>query len=182
MCNYQYWGAKWSGSSFWYDEGSHKGSLIELGAGYFTKVNETMVFETYAGFGWFTTKNEYPDNRSSEVRGYKYFIQAATGWHFKAITIGPSLRFVGMDYRDLEYKFHHYISPGYRLQSLMANPFLVFIEPGFVLRTGGENVKFQAQITISIPTQDSDVMWDPVSVNVGLFIPIRPKKAENKVE
>ena len=178
MCNYHYWGAKWSGSSPWYDEGSHKGSLIELGAGYFTKLDERMVVETYAGFGWFATQNTYPYNKSSEMRGYRYFIQAATGWHFKAITIGPSLRVVGMYYRELEYIYIHNNDPDSRFQALIDNPFLVYLEPGFVLRTGGEKIKFQAQINISFPTQNSDVLWDPVSISVGMFIPIRPKKID----
>lgn len=182
MCNYNHWGARWNqknepGNLLYQSEGAHKGDIFELGIGYFTMLkNNRMVFETYGGYGWTSAKNEYGSAVKSEVRGNRYFVQPAIGWHFKSVTMGVSMRIVGLDYNSFSFSGPHSNKPNDSFKNLIDHPFSVFIEPGFVLRVGSEKVKFQLQLTFSLPINNPDMDYDLLSISTGLVIPIQSKK------
>jgi hypothetical protein len=58
------------------DENSRgNGSCFELGAGYFTALEEKGVFEVYGGFGFSNQRHEYNSGGTADLSFRKFFLQ-----------------------------------------------------------------------------------------------------------
>lgn len=179
MANANLYGMDWNttGPLGAHYEGSHSGSLLEIGAGYFTKLNEKTVFETYGGYGWGIAKNNYGESIDAEVKYHRIFIQPAIGWYFKYANISFSTRVCILDY----YMFRYDNTLNQTDEEIilnLENRADYFFEPAFTVRVGSENVKFKGQVVFSIgPTymDNSPIAYDPVSFNFGLIFNLRKK-------
>lgn len=179
MANANLYGSHWNttGPLGAHYEGSHTGSLLEIGAGYFTKLNEKTVFETYGGFGWGIAKNNFGESIDAAVKYHRFFIQPAIGWYFKYVNIGVSARVSFPDYYKFEYD--NTISQSDKEIILdLDNHTYCFIEPAFTIRAGSENVKFKGQVVLSMSPnymEASQITYDPVSFSLGLIFNLRKK-------
>jgi hypothetical protein len=174
MINYNHWGAKWDGERFGSDEeGSHSGDLFEFGLGYFTKLSEKAVFETYGGFGWAWVKNVYKPMSESKIDGPRYFIQPGFGWHLQHAKLGVSMRFAGLNHMNFEYRGIDTPSEG--LQNVIDRPLSMFFEPAFTARFGKEPVMFHLQVVLSLPMNWEPIEYDPINISLGLIFPLSVK-------
>lgn len=95
----------------YFDAGkNHKGSLFEIGAGYFTPlaINNHFIFETYGLLGYGNMKNDYKNTGDYDT--YKGYIiantlrssaQASIGYKRKNFSIAASTRFSHLNYSDI---------------------------------------------------------------------------------
>jgi hypothetical protein len=176
MCNYNHWGGLWSEWSMNAQDHSieYRGDHFELGVGYFTLLNDNLIFETYGGFGWSSVRNDYEGRKESKIKGLRYFVQPAIGWKNDFFSIGGSMRFLGLDYNHFE--LTGITLPYENLDEVMDNPFTVFFEPALTLRAGFEHLMFQLQGSYSIPFKKLEYQYDPLNISIGLLIPIHAKK------
>ena len=176
MAGYNHWRGKWdSDDTFGYDYVDvNKGDVFDLGIGYYMLINEKMTFETYGGMGWLWTKNEYESKAITGVNGNRYFIQPAFGWHLNHVDLGVSIRFCGVNFTRFTYTLG--ANNKQDIIQLQNNPFNMFAEPAFTLRAGGETIRFQLQVLVSFPLNNSLIEYDPINISTGLVFLIRQKK------
>ncbi len=131
------------------DNGS--GSYIEGGLGYFTTVNSSdVIFEVYGGVGMGSVTNNYSLGETSKVSVQKLFLQPSIGFiigpglefglasRFSSVQIKPTLNTIHPDSYDYD-----------AVDELARHTNHFFWEPGFLIRGGSKQVKFQLQWTYS---------------------------------
>lgn len=133
---------------------------VEAGAGYFTKLSESWVFEVYGGggFGGFKDDKNYSDffdaSSNSKLTGkiYKGFIQPAIGYSADHFSISLAFRGVYVGLTDLSgAKSNLHIGKG-----------SWFIEPAITMKIGGKPLKFLMQLGTSAPASTGDTYnWEP---------------------
>jgi hypothetical protein len=136
--------------------------FVELGLGYFMKLNEFGRFEVFGGYGFgdlqakydYTLFKDYSDMRFGRV-----FIQPAIGFSNKIVDLSFASRFVIIMIEQNTLTFNR-----------------TFFEPCFTAKTGYKYVKFVAQIGYSIPFNSNDIVeYQPFMFSVGLHFTINKK-------
>jgi hypothetical protein len=176
MAGYNHWSGRWraegSGSYDYVD--ANKGDLFEFGLGYYTLITDKISFETYGGIGWIWTKNEYESKAITGVRGNRYFVQPAIGFHLNHVDLGVSVRFAGVNFTKFTYS--QGANNKQDIINLQNDPFSMFAEPAFTMRVGGEYIRFQLQVLASFPLNNSFIEYDPFSISTGLVFLLKEKK------
>ena len=151
-----------------------KGSLVELGAGYFSRFSN-MVLETYVGGG--IGKLDYNDTengKSYSSGGSRVFIQPNLGWTSKYIDVAVSGRLSGV-------KYNNFLAEGYTPAELdqeflrkanVEDKLWVFFEPAITLRGGYKYVKAQFQYGLSSKLTTGDLKFADTYSSIGLVFDI----------
>lgn len=174
------------GNAFWEsynkDNKDNSGTLVEVGAGYFTPVLPDLIFEAYGGIGlgkisFDETLNAGQNNartRNYEVNGMRWFVQPSIGYntpYFEA-AFTPRFSFVS---------FSNYSASGYTPQEIeqehlnqntIENTMWMFVEPAITLRGGYKWIKLQAQYGVTLKTNADDLNHGKDFFNISLIADI----------
>lgn len=157
-----------------YDNRNIFGTYSELGAGYFTDIDDVFVFEIFAFTGYGVSKNRFQDKEDDDDSVYGYLnvghfdigLQPDIGYKIENFEIAVSarlfyLRFVKVD-GDLVFRDES------QRDYLKENRSHFILEPALTCRVGHEKIKYQLQLVLldnSVPKY-SDVF--PVLGTIGL--------------
>jgi hypothetical protein len=150
------------------------GNFVEVGAGYFTPLNENWIFETYGivGFGSFenhlpSTLNENPQtNGDISANIMRIGVQPNFGYKSKYFSAGVSSRIVNLSYSNIEGDLN--FEGANQQDYLQDNSSNFLIEPAITIRGGTEKFKLQLQYGYSINLSESNFRQDNSSLTVGL--------------
>ncbi|HEX8517608.1 MAG TPA: hypothetical protein VF868_15530 [Bacteroidia bacterium] len=161
---------------------SHRGTLGELGFGYFKPFRNNMVFEVYTGLGIGTIdkKQTYStsDNTvywaSYDAQGTKAFLQPGIGYagRFFDVAFTPRLSFV---------KYTHFRAFGYTEEQLaedylnndqLTSGIFTFAEPAFTVRGGYKFIKLQAQYGLTMNITQRNIKHPSNFASLGLVLDI----------
>ena len=142
----------------------------ELGAGY-VKDWGNFIFEAYAGIGGGKIQNTHHTGYST-IGFTSYYIQPAFALQNKNKTtqfaLVMKLSPTKFTIRDTTFTGERepFVVEQFRL--LENQPNRVFLEPGFVFRTGWENVLFQTALSFPSNLSGEDFLRDKSNFSVGL--------------
>ena len=131
---------------------SGSGQYLEGAMGYFTRINETAIFEVYGGYGTGSITNTYSQFGSTKVSASKLFLQPSFGYSSEkgALEFAISSRFASVSLRPEEQRVVVDGHPAQEaLSELRKKTSHFFWEPGFMVRGGFESMKIQLQYTHS---------------------------------
>ena len=155
-------------------EGASKGSgtYIEGGAGYFkTLSEERIVLEAYGGAGVGSISNS-DSYGSSKVAAQKMFVQPSIGFSFfdSRLEFAFACRFSHVSLKVTESTMPQ-TSDGLNdpIGDLKSNPNHFFIEPGFMIRSGFQKVKWQIQYTASKESRHQNYLTQPGIISIGML-------------
>jgi hypothetical protein len=162
------------------DFGSGSGNYIEAAGGYFSPLNDDhFVFETYAGLGTGTVKNDWlPEAATTGVT--KFFIQPSFGYTSKHFDMAFSSKFsmVNINVKNSTLsKDNNPVDFDY-IEFLRSSKPFFFWEPGVIIRGGFRQFKFIAQVTETFP-DNSQLSMDHLNASLGIMIPFKIKSGKN---
>ncbi|MBC7425326.1 MAG: hypothetical protein H7321_02220 [Bacteroidia bacterium] len=159
-----------------------KGGLIEFGAGYFMKLDDNFVFETYAGFGGgkISFDDQYRRNNSIQNRTYnadmsKLFLQPSIGYTSDNFDASFSLRFVTVKYNNQ--RSSNYSEDDLRTDLLfdLHKTQWTFIETTMTLRGGFKYVKLYLQLGRSFKLNPEPMQNSQAILGLGLTFCYAPR-------
>lgn len=153
---------------------SGKGSMFEIGAGYFKPLGQRFVFESYGGVGYGGVSNKY-EIGSSKVKFSKIFVQPAIGFSTKGFEAILSTRLAGLNYHSVNYQAVESYDL-LELQYVNDHKFSVLFEPALTIRGGWNKLKIQLQYVISSNISNPELQQEIQNLNLGLHIDISPTK------
>lgn len=150
------------------------GKFFELGAGYFEKINEIWVFETYGIVGFGSFENHLPSTTSEnpETKGdistsiFRIGVQPSFGYKSKHFSAAVSSRFVNLSYSNIEGDL--IFDRENQIDYLKDNSSHFLIEPALTLRGGFEKIKLQVQFGYSWNLTNSNFRQDNSLLTIGL--------------
>lgn len=154
------------------------GKLGEVGLGYFTKIGEYMVFETYGILGFGTVENNFPSTvtgnpgTSGTINAniFRAGIQPNIGYTSKYFSAAVSARFVSLNYSNIKGSL---IFDGVDQFAYLENHKSSFlVEPALTVRAGLENIKLQAQLSGSWNLSHNNFPQENALLSLGLFVKI----------
>jgi hypothetical protein len=169
------------------------GFLIEGGAGYFTKLNENWVFETYGGYGAGNVLNIYTNNNPywhdgdlPLYKGYtmmnvnRAFLQPSIGYTNMNFDFAVSARLAGLWYTHL--KTHGLPADFFYAKdiAMMRKNVFMQIEPAVTLRGGWKYVKLQGQLGYSGNINNKPLLQIPFNLNLGIYLSFAQKYRKQK--
>ena len=160
------------------DYGSGKGSLLEVGAGYFKPFSPKFIFEAYAGGGLGGVTNFYnPDKLNySRLRFTKFFIQPAFGFESRYFDITLSLRTARLNYHAFNFTETARVEDLTNIQNIKNQPTYYLLEPALTLRGGFSNLKIQIQLVKSKNLTYKEFVQEYTNLNLGLYFRIDTKE------
>ena len=150
------------------------GKFFELGAGYFTPIQDNFVFEAYGLIGMGSMENHFPSTKEANPQSkgeisanvIRVGIQPNFGYKSKHFEAALSSRIVNLMYNnikgDLIYNSEN------QIDFLTENKSNFLIEPAITLRAGIERVKLQVQYGYSYNLSNKDFKQDKSFLTVGL--------------
>ena len=153
------------------DNESGKGSMFEIGAGYFTPLGAKFNFETYGGLGIGGITNEYESDKS-KVNFMRFFVQPSIGYSSRGFEAIIATRFAHLNYTSIDHGSGSYDD----LQFLEDHKSSVLFEPSITLRAGWEDFKFQLQYVNSNNLSHSEIPMEKENVSLGVIIDLNSKK------
>lgn len=154
------------------------GKLGEVGLGYFTKIGDYMVFETYGLLGFGSVENDFPStlpgNPSTtgiiNANIFRAGIQPNIGYTSQYFSAAVSARFVSLNYSNIRGSL---IFNGVDQLTYLENHKSSFlVEPALTVRAGLENIKLQAQLSGSWNLSHNDFPQENALLTLGLFVKI----------
>lgn len=150
------------------------GKLIEAGVGYFTNINDNLLFDVYALAGVGSMENHFPSSVSANPSTTgkisatlaRFALQPGITFHSKYFSISGSSRFASLNFSNVDGSliFDNVDQTKY----LTDNKTSFLIEPALTLRGGIEKVKLQIQLMKSFNVSESDFRQDDTMLSVGL--------------
>ncbi len=173
----------------------YKRNLFELGAGYFTPINENkkVMFQVFGGvgFGRFTFTDNGKDNnqllysRFHNADIFKYYLEPAISFRSKEVFAASlSTRFSVVKFRNVQTNYSQVEKQDYKLDSI--NRYAsVFFEPAFVNSYGfnklpGLRLEYQLGLSFLMSRQIMDYRTFNFSVGLLFDIPKLIKGLNNK--
>ena len=150
------------------------GHLINFGAGYFKPINENVLFDTYAIFGFGKMENHFPGtvtefpNTTGDISAniIRYGIQPSISYHMPYFSVTGSARFVNLSYSNIGGSLN--FNNENQVEFLGRNNSNFLIEPAITLRAGFEKAKLQVQYLHSFNVSDADFPQAKDLITVGL--------------
>lgn len=150
------------------------GKFIEVGAGYFTPVQNNFIFDTYGLMGIGSFENHLPTaaTNSPLTRGdisanvFRIGVQPSFGYKTKYFSAALSARLVNLSYNKIngDLIFDNINQVTY----LDDNSSNFLIEPALTVKAGLKKVKLQLQYGYSLNVSNSDFKQDKVFLTAGL--------------
>ncbi|SHG11580.1 hypothetical protein SAMN05443549_10299 [Flavobacterium fluvii] len=149
-------------------EGSSNGSgyFVEFGPGYYKKLSEHVVFETYGLLAFGGLKYE-EDGTNINANFFRIGAQPSISFTSKYFIASLSGRLANLNYNSVNGNY-------YDVEYLKANNSYWLIEPALTLQAGLENVKLFIQLQLSENLTDSYFLQDETLVSIGLKVNIDP--------
>jgi hypothetical protein len=150
------------------------GSIIETGLGYFSKINNNLMFECYGifGSGKFKNKIEISKNNSTSIYQnisgslMRFGIQPAFAYKSKSVAVALSSRMVRLEYRNVEgYLLYDGIE---QVGFLKNNHSYYLIEPALSFKFGWKKTKFLFQYGRSFNLSKPDFRQGKDIISFGL--------------
>lgn len=145
------------------------GSIVEFGPGYYKKLSEHVVFETYGLFGFGGLKYEENSGNFQNINA-KFFrvgLQPSISFSSKYFIASLSTRLAHLKYNSVSGNY-------YDVDYLKANNSFWLIEPALTLQAGSEDVKLFVQLQFSDNLTDPYFMQDDTLISLGLKFNINP--------
>lgn len=150
------------------------GHLVDLGVGYFKPLNENVLFDTYAIFGFGKMENHFPGtvtefpNTSGDISAniIRYGIQPSISYHMEYFSVTGSARFVNLSYSNIGGSLN--FANENQVEFLGRNNSNFLIEPAITLRAGFEKAKLQLQYLHSFNLSEPDFPQAKDLITVGL--------------
>lgn len=162
-------------------------NLIEGGVGYFTPLDEGIMFETYVGFGSGKLSYDRDDNNNSLNTNYKYstefsriFIQPSIGYTNDFFDIAFSARVVKLDFNNIETKNYNTNMLAQEQINNLDKTSYYFIEPAVTVRLGYKWGKLELQGLYSNKINAEPLNYQTFSINVGLHINLATRFKKSK--
>ncbi|MFI5172046.1 MAG: hypothetical protein ACHQFW_06620 [Chitinophagales bacterium] len=120
------------------------GHLIEGGAGYYFRLDESSLAECYAGFGSGSLNYQWSSDTVADIKFNRIFIQPAFGFKKDVFEIGFSGRLSIVDYTNID-EMQSLNSYSNYFGTPQTNQAYIFIEPAITARLGFRAMKLQFQ-------------------------------------
>lgn len=154
------------------------GKLGEVGLGYFTKIGEYMVFETYGILGFGSVENYFPTTvagnpgTSGTINAniFRAGIQPNIGYTSKYFSAAVSARFVSLNFSNIRGSLIFEGVDQFIYLETHKSSFLV--EPALTVRAGIENIKLQAQLSGSYNLTHNNFPQENALLTLGIFVKI----------
>ncbi|WP_268036487.1 hypothetical protein [Algoriphagus sp. PAP.12] len=161
------------------DEWRGSGSYLEIGGGYYgASLNKKWVYELSGGLGFSGIKNKVGGVKQdhTDVSHFKPYIQPSIGLSLKNFELAFTPRIAYNTFLKTNYEISE---PSFlnEVQDFLAkrSDFLI-LEPGFTLRGGFENIKFQTQLVLASFGQENSQFINDVFFSLGLAFLIPSQK------
>jgi len=150
------------------------GNFLEIGAGYYSPLSESITFETYGLLGFGNFENHLPSTlevrpeTTGEIEAniLRYGIQPGINYQSKKFGIGLSTRISQLSFSSIQGGL---IFGGEdQVAYLNNNSNNLLVEPALTFRGGTEKLKLQLQIVSSINTSNSNFRQDDGTVTLGV--------------
>lgn len=160
------------------DGNGGSGRLGEVGLGYFTKIGEYVVFETYGLLGFGSVENNFPSSLISNpsttgkinANIFRAGIQPNIGFTSEYFSAAVSARFISLNYSNIKGSL---IFDGIDQFAYLENHKSSFlVEPALTVRAGLENIKLQAQLSGSWNLSHNNFPQENALLSLGLFVKI----------
>lgn len=156
------------------DGNGGSGHLVDLGVGYFKPINENVLFDTYAIFGFGKMENHFPGtvtefpNTTGDISAniLRYGIQPSISYHMEYFSVTGSARFVNLSYSNIGGSLN--FANENQVEFLGRNNSNFLIEPAITLRAGFEKAKLQLQYLHSFNLSEPDFPQAKDLITVGL--------------
>lgn len=150
------------------------GRFLELGAGYYKKIGDKIVFESYGLLGFGNFENHFPTavngvmGRGKDISAniFRLGLQPNIGYKSDHFTIAASSRIVSLNYTGIEGDLS--VDGVNQDTYLSENKSNLLIEPALTIKGGLERVKAQIQMGYSANLTNSDFRQDKVFLTAGL--------------
>ena len=148
------------------------GKFLELGAGYFTPIQENFVFETYGLIGFGTMENHFPTSANVGSTGdisaniIRIGIQPNFGYKSKNFEVALSSRIVNLMYNNIKGDLMY--SSVSQFDYLTENKSNFLLEPAITVRGGLEKIKLQLQYGYSYNLSNKDFKQNNSHFTLGL--------------
>lgn len=157
---------------------------LELGAGYYTKIDDKWSFETFGGFGF--GEFRFLGNAYTNTEGYfqskqaRFFIQPNLGLRSNWFDLALISRFNFLKYfDDLQYNYTREELGILNLNNLSKGVF-PFWEPGIAFSLGHKNIKFSSQVFMTQALRQNSINTRPVSMLFNLSVNLNAFSVANK--
>jgi hypothetical protein len=150
------------------------GKLIEAGMGYYTNINENLLFDVYALAGVGSMENHFPSSVSANpsttgkisANLARFALQPALTFHSPYFSISGSARFASLNFSNIDGSliFDNVNQADY----LTDNKSSFLIEPALTLRGGVEKIKLQIQLMKSFNVSAENFRQDDAMLSIGL--------------
>ena len=150
------------------------GKFFEIGAGYFTPIQENFVFEAYGLVGFGSMENHFPTTQENNAytKGdisanvMRIGIQPNFGYKSKNFEVALSSRIVNLMYSNIKGDLN--FNSENQIDFLNENKSSFLVEPALTVRAGLEKIKLQVQYGYSYNLSNSDFKQDKSFLTVGL--------------
>lgn len=150
------------------------GNFGEIGIGYFTPLENNLVFETYGLLGMGSVENHLPGSLeenstlSGDIRAdiIRVGIQPNIGYKSGNFAVALSSRFSMLSYASIDGDL--VFDGENQVDYLNANSSNFLIEPALTLRGGLDKIKLQLQVGYSLNASNTDFRQDKGFITFGL--------------
>jgi len=161
---------------------NHNGVLGEFGLGYFQRLENNFVFETFAGAGVagirkqkeFTSESSAPYIGKFNAEAMKVFLQPEVGYKSRVFDAVISSRFSFVKYRN--FSSQNYPQDELRKDYLdndnLTGPTFIFAEPALTFRLGYKYIKLQAQYGLTINLTGNNIRHPNNFSSLGIVVDI----------
>ena len=149
------------------------GNFVTLGGGYFSKLNDSFVIESYAIFGYGTIENHFPSTTEAypQTTGnisanlFRFGMQPSFGYKSDYFSFAISARFMSINYSHISGDLIY----GREVQTdyLKDNSSSVLIEPAITRRGGVKRFKLQLQYGYSYNVTNRNFRQDISFLTLG---------------
>lgn len=162
------------------------GGYVEAGGGYFTKISQKFVYETYGLLGFGSMDNRFPQsmanypNTNGRIKAnvLSLAVQPSIGFKSRYFEAALSARTSQINYRNIRENLitqnADQQSPSSQQEYLLAHRNNVLLEPAISLRGGLEFLKLELQTGVSVNFSHPNFPQDASWASLGLvYSPIK---------
>lgn len=151
-----------------------KGQYFEAGVGFFKKLSDNVLFDTYLLGGIGSMENHFPGsindnpNTTGKISAnlYRFGLQPSISYYSEYFSVSGSARFVNLTYSNIDGSLHfNNLDQSVYLNDNRSN---FLIEPAITVRGGLEKIKLQVQYLHSFNVSNSDFPQSKDLISFGL--------------
>jgi hypothetical protein len=154
------------------ENSSGTGNCFEIGAGYFTPIESSGLFEVYSGIGWSSQEHQYNSGGTSDLSFRKIFFQPSIGLTFNFFDIALTSGFSTVNFFDVNYQLLPTDSNFESVSEIAEKNLSLLFEPAITFRIGWKYIKFQTQLGLSHNLSHPELRFEPLKISVGFTFAI----------